>query len=282
MSIRIDAHQHFWDYDSAEYGWIDPVAMSVLARHFAPDDLAPHLSARGLGGCVAVQARQHERENEYLLALAGCSPLIKGVVGWVDLVRPDVDAAIERWAAYRLFKGIRHIAQGEPTGFLLRDAFVRGVGRLTRWNLSYDILIFADQLPEAAAFVDRCPGETRFVLDHLGKPRIAAGDMEPWRSDLADLASRPNVSCKLSGLVTEADHARWTPDDLHPYMNTVLECFGPQRVMYGSDWPVCLVAASYGRVYDVAASFVSTLSADEQAAVMGDNASRFYGLDSTS
>lgn len=279
--MRIDAHQHFWTYDSAEYGWIDPATMPVLARSFGPDDLAPHLSACGLDGCVAVQARQHEGENEYLLGLAGASSLVKGVVGWVDLVQPDVDEAIERWSAHRLFKGVRHIAQGEPAGFLLRDDFVRGVRRLARWKLSYDILIFANQLAEAAAFVDRCPGETRFVLDHLAKPRVAAGDMEPWRSDIADLARRPNVWCKLSGLVTEADHARWTPDDLYPYMVTVLESFGPQRVMYGSDWPVCLLAASYGRVYDVAASFVSTLAGAEQAAVMGGNASQFYGLDST-
>lgn len=280
--MRIDAHQHFWAYDPAEYGWIDPASMTAIARSFVPGDLAPHLSAHGLDGCVAVQARHHEGENEYLLGLADAWPLVKAVVGWLDLAHPAVDAAIERWAAHRLFKGVRHIAQGEPAGFLLRDAFVRGVSSLARWNLSYDILVFADQLTEAATFVDRCPGDVRFVIDHLAKPHVAAGEMEPWRTDLTELARRPNVCCKLSGLVTEADHARWTPGDLRPYLDTVVEAFGPQRVMYGSDWPVCLLAASYDRVYDVAASFVSTLSAAEQEAVMGGNASRFYGLDSTS
>ena len=280
--MRIDAHQHFWDYDPAEYAWIDPGAMRALARSFGPDDLAPHLSATGLDGCVAVQARQHHGENDYLLGLASASPVVRGVVGWVDLAQPAVDADLERWAGHRLFKGVRHIAQGEPAGFLVREAFVCGVARLARYGLSYDILIFADQLAEAVALVDRCPDETRFVLDHLAKPRIAGGAVEPWRTDLAELARRPNVSCKLSGLVTEADHARWTPGDLTPYMDTVLEAFGPRRVMYGSDWPVCLLAASYDRVYDVAASFVSRLSASEQEAIMGGNASAFYGLDSTS
>ena len=276
--MRIDAHQHFWSYDSADYGWIEPSTMACLAKDFGPHDLEPHLAAHGLDGCVAVQARQHDGENAYLLALAEESPIVRGVVGWIDLCDPDVDRAIERRASSPLFKGVRHIAQTEPPGFLLQPAFVRGVSRLPLANLSYDIVIYAHQLREASAFVDRCSDRVTFVLDHIGKPRIAAGVTEPWRSDLFDLGRRPNVMCKLSGMVTEADPDRWVPGDVQPYMDPVLEAFGPARVMYGSDWPVCLLAASYDRVYDLAASFISKLSAAEQAAIMGDNASRFYRL----
>jgi L-fuconolactonase len=282
MTVRIDAHQHFWAYDPAEYAWIDPAGMAPIARSFGPADLLPHLAAHRMDGCVAVQAREDERENEFLLGLADAAPHLKGVVGWVDLAHPSAAASLDRWVLHPRFKGLRHIAQGQPAGFLLRDSFVAGVGRLERLHLTYDILIYADQLREAATFVDRCSGHQRFVLDHIAKPRIAAGDLEPWRADIRELARRPNVWCKLSGMVTEAQAANWTPADIEPFMDAVLEAFGPARLMYGSDWPVCLLAGSYARVYDLAASFVLRLSADEQAAIMGGNATDFYGLDLTS
>lgn len=279
--MRVDAHQHFWRYSPAEYGWIEPRAMRAIARDFEPADLAPHLAAHGLDGCVAVQARQHETENAYLLALADTNPSVKAVVGWVDLADPSVDEALDRWSGCEAFRGVRHIAQGEAPGFLLRDAFVSGVSRLAARDLSYDILIFANQLREAAEFVDRCPGELCFVLDHLAKPRMAEGAVEPWLTDLLDLAQRPNVMCKLSGMVTEAK-SHWRPADIHPYIEAVLEAFGTDRVMYGSDWPVCLLAGTYDSVFDLTAGFIAALSESEQAAIMGDNASRFYKLESRS
>lgn len=278
--MRIDAHQHFWNYSADEYAWIEPDTMAALARSYGPADLEPHLARHGFSGSVAVQARQHEGENAFLLGLAARAPAIRAVVGWVDLAAPDAAASLERWAAHDRFRGVRHIAQGEAPGFLLREPFVEGVRLLPRFGLTYDILIYARQLPEAIAFVDRCP-DVSFVVDHAAKPDIRGGAVADWEPAFRALAERPNTCCKLSGLVTEADHARWSAADIEPCLQAALDAFGADRLMFGSDWPVCLLAAGYDRVYDLVASFVFTLSADEQAAIMGRTASRFYGLASS-
>jgi L-fuconolactonase len=274
--MRIDAHQHFWRYDATRDGWITD-DMQAIRRDFFPADLEPTLAAHGFDGCVAVQADQSDAETRFLLDLARRHPFIKGVVGWVDLRSPRLDATLEALAAEPRFRGVRHMAQAEADDFLTRDEVVRGIGRLSRVGLSYDILIFARQLPAALALTSRLPDQ-RFVLDHLAKPAIKERALEPWATEVRALARRPNVWCKLSGLVTEADRAGWRPEHLRPYLDVAFEAFGTDRVMFGSDWPVCLVAASYERVVGVIDECAVALSAAERAAVFGGNAARFYGL----
>ncbi|MEN9360259.1 MAG: hypothetical protein RL095_1794 [Verrucomicrobiota bacterium] len=276
--MRIDSHQHFWAYSEQDYGWIDPVSMAAIKRSFAPADLAPLLKSQNLDGCVAVQARQEEIENRYLLDCAQESSIVKGVVGWVDLRSPQVDESLARWAAEPPFKGIRHIVQGEKDGFLDQADFRRGVARLPAHGLTYDILVFARQLPEVLRFVDAFPGDFPFVVDHLAKPDIKNGEHVVWDKNIRELAKRSNVRCKLSGMVTEADLKKWKKSDFTPYLDTLLEAFGPERLMYGSDWPVCLLAAEYGQVYDLAAEFAAKLSSSEQSAIFGLNAQKFYRL----
>jgi L-fuconolactonase len=275
---RIDAHQHFWKYTPAEYGWIDE-SMAALRRDFLPEHLQPLLAANGYDGCIAVQARQTLEEAEWLLELAAQHPFIRGVVGWVDLQSDDLRAQLERLASRKRLVGIRHIVQGEPDDhFLLRPRFCRGLALLAEYDLAYDILIYARHLPVAVAFVERFPGQ-RFVLDHLAKPEIKRGEIKSWEADLRRLAAFPNVSCKLSGLVTEADWQHWTPQGLRPYLDVAYDAFGPQRLLVGSDWPVCLVAADYARTMDVVEDFLAARPADERAAVLGGNAVRFWQLD---
>jgi L-fuconolactonase len=274
--MRIDAHQHFWRYDATRDGWITD-DMQAIRRDFLPADLERTLAAHGFDGCVAVQADQSDAETRFLLELARRHAFIKGVVGWVDLRSPRLDATLEALAAEPRFRGVRHMAQAEADDFLARDEVVRGIGRLNRVGLSYDILIFARQLPAALALTSRLPDQ-RFVLDHLAKPAIKNGTLEPWATEMRALARRPNVWCKLSGLVTEADRAGWRPEHLRPFLDVAVEAFGTDRVMFGSDWPVCLVAASYERVVGVIDECTVALSAAERAAVFGGNAARFYGL----
>lgn len=275
---RIDAHQHFWKYTPAEYGWIDD-SMAALQRDFLPEHLQPLLTANGYDGCIAVQARQTTSETEWLLDLAAQHPFIRGVVGWVDLQSDDLRVQLERLASRKRLVGVRHIVQGEPDDrFLLRKHFCRGVAQLAEYGLAYDILIYPRHLPVAVAFVERFPGQ-RFVLDHLAKPEIKKGEIKTWEADLRRLAAFPNVSCKLSGLVTEADWERWTPQGLRPYLDVAYDAFGPQRLLIGSDWPVCLVAADYPRTMDVVEDFLAARPADERAAVLGGNAVRFWQLD---
>lgn len=275
--MRIDSHVHFWRYSPGEYGWIDP-SMAAIRRDFLAQDAARELAAVGLDALVAVQARQTLAESEWLLELAAESSVIAGVVGWVELTSPHVEAELERFGP-RL-SGVRHIVQAEPDDeFLLRPDFNRGIAALARHDLAYDILIFPRQLGAATRFVDLHPNQ-RFVLDHLAKPAIRERALEPWRSDLRELARRPNVSVKLSGLVTEADWQSVSAADLHPYLETALEAFGPARALFGSDYPVCTVAASYGAVHGFVADFVAGLSSGEQAAIFGENARKFYRLGS--
>jgi L-fuconolactonase len=275
--MRIDAHQHFWRYRPETHGWISE-GMAALRRDFLPDELEPLLCAEGFDGCVAVQAAQSLEETRFLLQLAELHPFVKAVVGYVDLVSPDLERQLDELCAHPSFRGVRHIAQDEPDDrWLARPDVVRGIGALRRYGLSYDILVHARQLPAAIELARHLPDQP-FVLDHLAKPEIRAGRLEPWRTDIRRLAAHPNVVCKLSGLVTEAAWDRWSAAGIRPYLEVALEAFGPARLLIGSDWPVCLLAGDYGRVIGLAADFVRSLSPDEQAAIFGTNALRCYGI----
>jgi L-fuconolactonase len=274
--MRIDAHQHFWRYSPGEYPWIQPDW--PIRRSFLPADLAPLLEAAGLEGSVAVQARQTLEETRWLLELADPSPLIKGVVGWVDLRAPDVEDQLRRFASHPKFVGVRHVVQDEPDDrFMLGDDFQRGIGKLRPFGLTYDILVFPRQLPAAIELARAFP-EQPFVLDHLAKPRIAQGEISPWRELMFDLAKEPNVFCKISGLVTEAHWNRWEPKDFAPFLEVAFQAFGPDRLMYGSDWPVALLSADYPGVYRLAREYVRRQGPGVESKVFGLNATRFYNL----
>jgi L-fuconolactonase len=275
--MHIDAHQHFWRYDPREYDWIDD-SMASLRHDFLPDGLKPQMEQAGFQGCVAVQARQTLEETRWLLELAAAAPFVLGVVGWVDLQSPQVHSQLEAFAKNPKLVGVRHVVQGEPDDrFLLRPEFLRGISVLEEFDLAYDILIYTRHLPVAAEFVRHFPGQ-RFVLDHLAKPPIKSGSLQPWAHGLRELAAFPNVWCKLSGLVTEADWQQWKPEQLAPYIDVAFDCFGPERLMIGSDWPVCTVAASYTRAMDVVKNYLSGQPPQVQAAVLGENAQRFWKL----
>ena len=275
--MHIDAHQHFWRYDPREYDWIDD-SMANLRHDFLPDGLKPQMEQAGFQGCVAVQARQTLEETRWLLELAAAAPFVLGVVGWVDLQSPQVHSQLEAFAKNPKLVGVRHVVQGEPDDrFLLRPEFLRGISVLEEFDLAYDILIYTRHLPVAAEFVRHFPRQ-RFVLDHLAKPPIKSGSLQPWAHGLRELAAFPNVVCKLSGLVTEADWDLWKPEQLAPYIDVAFDCFGPERLMIGSDWPVCTVAASYTRAMDVVKNYLSGQPAQVQAAVLGGNAQRFWKL----
>jgi L-fuconolactonase len=275
-SIRVDAHVHFWTYDPAEYGWIDET-MLPLRRDFLPADVEIEMRAAGFDRCVAVQARQTLEETRTLLSLANEHAWIAGVVGWVDLQSSDVEAQVERVGGHAKLVGVRHIVQSEADDFLARPAFRRGVAVLQRLGLAYDILVYARQLPAAVDFVAAFPDQ-RFVLDHLGKPDIRTAEFDSWRRDLDRLAAFPNVFAKLSGLVTEAHWGTWTRAELHRYIHAALESFGADRLMIGSDWPVCTVAGTYRTVMDVVVTALATRSADDRTAVLGGTARRFWNL----
>lgn len=275
--MKIDAHQHFWCYDPAQYGWIND-SMAVLRRDFLPNDLKVEIEAAGVNGVVSVQARQSPAETQWLLSLADQHEFIRGVVGWVPLAAPDVRAHLDVLAGRPKLKAVRHVVQDEPDPrFLLRADFNAGVAALADYGLAYDILIYVRHLPQAIEFVDRHP-QLVFVLDHLAKPRAKERALEPWRANIRRLAERENVYCKLSGLVTEADWHGWTEDLLAIYLETTLEAFGPRRLMFGSDWPVSLLASAYRTWYEVVQRFCGCLSADERDRVFGGTATEAYRL----
>jgi L-fuconolactonase len=275
--MRIDAHQHFWRYDVREYEWIDD-SMAALWRDLLPADLKPELESNGFQGCVTVQARQTLEETRWLLELAEQNPFILGVVGWVDLRSPRLRFELESLVGHPKLVGVRHIVQSEPDEqFLLQSDFLRGIAALEEFNLAYDILIYTRHLPVAAEFVARFPRQ-RFVLDHLAKPPIKSGAIDDWARGIRELAALPNVYCKVSGLVTEADWQAWKPEDLSPYLDVAFECFGPSRLMIGSDWPVCTVAGSYSRVMDVVKAYLRKFSTKERDGVLGGNAASFWRL----
>jgi L-fuconolactonase len=275
--MRIDSHQHFWRYNAAEYGWIDD-SMSALRRDFLPADLRREMERARIDACIAVQARQSLEETRWLLELADEHSFIAGVVGWIDLQADDVVAQLEPFAGHPKLVGVRHIVQGEPDDrFMLRSAFCRGMSHLDDLNLTYDILIYPRHLPVAAELASRFRRQ-RFVLDHLAKPDVRSGEIVQWERGLQRLAEFPNVFCKLSGLVTEADWSRWTADQLRPYLDVAFDAFGAYRLLVGSDWPVCTVAADYERTLAVIDQYLVNRPEAEREAVMGGNAERFWNL----
>ena len=274
--LRIDSHQHFWRYTPEEFSWIDE-GMKAIRRDFLPSDLKREITGAGIDGVISVQACQSIEETEWLLDLADENEFIFAVVGWAPLLDPNVPEALDKLAARPKLRGIRHIVQGEPKGFLLRDDFNAGIKALEGFHLTYDLLILERQLPEAIEFVDRHPNQV-FILDHIAKPRIRDRVLSPWQEDLLELSKRRNVYCKLSGVVTEADYRSWTQEELQPYLEVALSAFGPSRLMFGSDWPVSQVAASYARWFDIVCCFVATLSPDEQRRVLGLTALEAYRI----
>jgi L-fuconolactonase len=274
----IDAHHHLWKYSSTEYAWITP-QMSPLQRDFLPPQLEELMHHFGIEGTVAVQARQTLEETSWLLSLADKHPLIRGVVGWVPLTEGHaVKGHLERVAGDRRLRGVRHVIHDEPDPrYILRDDFNAGVAALLEFGLCYDILIFERHLPAAIEFVDRHPKQV-FILDHVAKPRIKEHILSPWDCNMRELAKRPNVYCKLSGMITEADLGEWTRRDLQPYIDVVFSAFGPRRIMYGSDWPVLLRAGDYARWFGAVGSAISKLSKAEQARIMGGTAIEAYAL----
>ncbi|GEP93792.1 amidohydrolase family protein [Chitinophaga cymbidii] len=273
----IDAHQHFWIFDPVRDAWITE-DMSAIRRNFLPADLAPVLQANGVDGCVAVQADQSEAETDFLLQLAAENSFVKGVVGWTDLRSARLDERLDHYAQFPLLKGFRHIVQGEPDpAFLLREDFCKGVKALARHDFTYDILIYPYQLPAAVQFVEKFPYQ-RLVIDHLAKPYIKKGEVKGWEENMRAIGKHEHVYCKLSGMVTEADIRNWKQADFTPYLEVALEAFGPDRLMFGSDWPVCLVAADYPQMKKIVTDFIGTLTPAEQARIMGGNAAAFYKL----
>ena len=275
--MRIDAHQHFWRYSPAEYGWITH-ELRAIGRDFLPEDLQPLLVRLAFDGCIAVQARQSLEETRWLLELAEGDSFIRGVVGWVDLCSADLGGQLERFSGDSKFVGVRHVVQDEPDdAFMLREDFRRGIGLLKEFDLTYDLLLHPRHLPVAVRLVEEFP-EQPFVLDHLAKPFIARGEILPWRDDLHALAKLPNVMCKLSGMMTEAKWDAWRPEDFLPYFDVALEAFGADRLMIGSDWPVCTLVADYGAAMNLVMEYVGQLSGEEQTAILGENCARFYGV----
>jgi L-fuconolactonase len=276
--VRIDAHHHFWKYDPGEFGWIND-QMKMIRRDFLPADLQRATNAARIDGVVSVQARQTLEETKWLLQMAAENEFIRGVVGWLPLVSKQVTDELEFLGSNPKLKGVRQVLQGEPDERYLRNHdFNAGVRGLKQFDLIYDLLIFEHQLPATIEFVDRHPAQP-FVLDHLAKPRIKDGHFEPWNKNIRELARRENVSCKLSGMVTEADWSTWTEEQLKPYFETVLESLGSNRLMFGSDWPVCLVAGSYQRWTETCESLAAKLSASERGQLFGGTAARIYCLE---
>ena len=275
--MKIDSHQHFWQYNSDEYSWINN-SMCRVRRDFLPAHLKQEISAVGIEGVVAVQGRQSLVETEWLLGLATHSPFIKGVVGWVSLISADVDRELERLSLDKRLKGIRHVLQDETDdNYMLREDFSQGIKALEAFGLTYDILIFERHLTQTIRFVDRHPCQI-FVLDHIAKPCIREGFLSPWKTNLEELSEREHVYCKISGMVTEANWETWSEQDLRVYLDVVLEAFGPERLMFGSDWPLCSLACDYGTWFDLISRFVAPLSTSEQERILGGTAVEVYQL----
>ncbi|HEY3390652.1 MAG TPA: amidohydrolase family protein [Prolixibacteraceae bacterium] len=273
----IDSHHHFWKYDPLEYDWIDD-SMKVIRKDFLPVNLQTTIHDAGVDGVISVQARQSIEETNWLIGMAHQNDFIKGVVGWLPLIQDNIEDYLEKYADEKLLKGVRHVIQGETDPeFILRKDFNRGISLLKKYSLTYDILIVERQLHHTIRFVDQHPDQV-FVLDHIAKPLIGRNIYSPWKENIQELAKRENVNCKISGLVTEADHQNWTPSQLQPYIDVVIEAFGPDRLLFGSDWPVCLAATSYKNWMELVQKSISGLSESEQVKVMGGNSMRLYQL----
>jgi len=273
--MRIDAHQHFWRYNASRDRWITD-DMGALKKDFLPEHLIPELKAREMHGCVAVQTDQSEDETNFLLDLADRYEEIQGVVGWLDLCAENVAERLDWFARFPKLFGFRHIAQAEPNGFLRREDFLRGIRCLGEFGFTYDVLIYEKQLPAAMELVSRFPDQL-FVLDHIAKPVIRERRYLPWARFIKMMAENANVYCKISGLVTEADWKQWRPSEFKPYLDLVFEAFGVERLMFGSDWPVCLLAAGYTQVVELVADYTRELPVSEREKIFGLNATRFYG-----
>lgn len=276
--MRIDSHQHFWHYSPTEHTWMSD-SMSAIRGDFLPEDLQPLLASLSFGGCIAVQARQSLEETRWLLELADRFCFIKGVVGWLDLCSPELPSQLEQFANHPKLVGVRHVVQDEPDDeFVLRPDFRRGIAQLQEFDLTYDLLLFPKHLPAAVRLVEEFPDQP-FVLDHIAKPFIAQSLISPWQEDIQQLAQFPNVSCKLSGMVTEAKWQQWQPEDYRPYLDTVVEAFGSDRLMIGSDWPVCLLSSDYTSTMQLVIEYIQQFPEEAQAAILGGNCALFYGID---
>jgi len=275
--LMIDSHQHFWKYDPVEYDWIND-DMAVIRKDFLPADLGPVLAANGFNRCITVQSHQSENENEFQLKNAKYNKFIAGVVGWVDLQSEQADERLAYYKQFEKMKGLRHVLQGEPQrDFMLRPDFLNGISLLKKYRYTYDILIFPDQLGYAAEFAARFPDQP-FVLDHIAKPDIKNKKISDWKQEINKLGQFENVFCKVSGMVTEADWKTWKPADFYPYLDVVVEVFGMNRLMFGSDWPVCTVAADYKQVAGIAGDYFAAFSENEQQNFFRDNALKFYNI----
>jgi L-fuconolactonase len=275
--MRIDAHQHFWKFNPIRDSWITD-DMSVIRRDFLPADLKPILAANGFDGCIVVQSDQTEEENDFQLKNAETHEFVKGVVGWVDLQADNIEERLEYYSQFSKLKGFRHILQGEKQrDLMLKPQFLNGVGRLSAYNFTYDILIYPDQLQFIPTFVAAFPNQ-KFVLDHIAKPNIKRGEIENWKTSIQAIAKYENVYCKVSGMVTEANWSNWQTEDFTPYLDVVVEAFGINRIMYGSDWPVCELAGGYERSLSIVQQYFSLYSTAKQNQFFGENASVFYNI----
>ena len=274
---RIDSHQHFWRFEPVRYSWITD-DLKVIQKDFLPEDLAPLLKEHNIDGCVAVQADPSEEENVFLLELAAANPFIKGVVGWVDFTAENIRETLEFYKGYDKMKGFRAMLQSEKDrAFMLRDDFKRGIALLDDFGYAYDILINADQVKYSDEFAGLFPNQ-KFVIDHIAKPYIKDKKIDEWAADIKAIAKHENVSCKISGMITEADWSNWKSEDFTPYLDVVFEAFGAKRVMYGSDWPVSLLAGDYRQVVDLVKDYTARLTENEQGLFWGENAINFYNL----
>ena len=275
---RIDSHQHFWQYNPAEHVWMTD-AMQVLKKDFLPTDLAPLLNQIGFDGCIAVQARQSIEETNWLLRIANKNDFIKGVVGWVDLLSPNIDETLSGYTNQKKLVGVRHVVHDEADDhFMLQPAFQNGIAALKEFNLTYDLLLFPKHLPVALQLAEKFP-EQSFVLDHIAKPFVHKKEISPWKDDLMELAKQPNVFCKLSGIVTEAKWNDWKEDDFKQYLDIVTESFGTNRIMIGSDWPVCTLSGNYSSTMSIVINYANQFSKEISDGILGGNCINFYKLD---
>lgn len=275
--LKIDAHQHFWKFDPVRDSWITD-EMRLLKKDYLPQDLQPVLNANGFDGCIVVQSDQSLKENSFQLTNSENFDFVKGVVGWTDLQSDSLEERLEYYSQFKKFKGFRHVLQCESQrDFMLRPDFLKGISLLRKYGFTYDILIFPDQLNFVKKLVAAFPDQ-RFVINHLAKPYIKDKILEKWRTEILALAEHCNVFCKISGMVTEAAWNNWILTDFDPYLDVVIQGFGTERVMFGSDWPVCMLSASYSEVYKITKRYFSSYSIPEQEKIFGGNAIDFYSL----
>jgi L-fuconolactonase len=274
--MKIDAHQHFWHYNATNYAWIDD-SMQVIQKDFLPADLEPILKQNGFDGCVLVQVNQTEEENQYFLKFAELYDFIKAIVGWIDLRADNLTERLDYFDQFDRIKGFRHIVQAEPLGFMRDERFINSIQQLVPYNYTYDILIYPNQMKDTVNLLRQCP-DNRFVIDHIAKPNIKDKEIVKWANYIQKLSEFPNVMCKLSGMVTEADWQNWQKEDFYIYLDIVFECFGIDRIMYGSDYPVCLVAGTYEAQLQIVESYFAQLTSSEKDKIFGLNATKFYHI----